>query len=51
VQGVCFGFRFQIFADVLQKNLTPFARSLIAKRAQSVGADAANERILRVEAS
>jgi hypothetical protein len=51
VQGLCFVFRFQIFADVLQKNLTPFARSLLAKRAQKADAGAAGERILRVEAS
>jgi hypothetical protein len=51
VQGLCFIFRFQIFADVLQKNLTPFARSLLAKRAQKADAGAIGERILRVEAS
>jgi DNA-binding SARP family transcriptional activator len=48
-QGVCFGFRFQIFADVLQKNLTPFARSLLAKRAQTAVADTGP--MLAVEAS
>jgi DNA-binding SARP family transcriptional activator len=49
VQGLCFVFRFQIVADVLHKNLTPFTRTLLANRARS--ANAANERILRVEAS
>jgi DNA-binding SARP family transcriptional activator len=51
VQGLCFAFRFQVLGDVLRKNLTPFARTVLTDRARTIGAVADDEPMLRVEAS
>ena len=39
--GERFAFRFPIVAEVLEENLTPFGRSVLAQRARAVAAQAA----------